>query len=290
MIGRSMVGRVTPGTARLETDDYAASPQADRKDRIVTDLPQFQRIKLSRSGTTAVLTLASDKVNALDREVLDEVTAGVDRCDQDPEIGALIVTGEGSLFSAGVNVKDVLDHDRAHTGELLSALSTAIVGLFRCSKPTVAAINGSAIAGGCLLALACDHRLIAEDARIGVTELRVGVAFPTFAIELLKHACGPQAEQLVFDARLLDADAACRSGLAHQRRPRSELDAAALAAAEQLASFDARAYALAKASIRRAALSAMVDEGGQQLDRQVSDHWQDDRTRANLEQLLKPKG
>ena len=89
---------------------------------------------------------------------------------------------------------------------------------------------------------------------------------------------------------MLDADEACRSGLAHQRRPRSELDAAALAAAEQLASFDARAYALAKASIRRAALSAMVDEGGQQLDRQVSDHWQDDRTRANLEQLLKPKG
>ena len=77
-----------------------------------------------------MLTLASDKVNALDREVLDEVTACVDRCEQDAEIGALIVTGEGSLFSAGVNVKDVLEYDKAHTEELLSALSTAIVGLF----------------------------------------------------------------------------------------------------------------------------------------------------------------
>jgi enoyl-CoA hydratase/carnithine racemase len=257
---------------------------------MVTDTPQFQRIKMSRTGRIAVLTLASDKVNALDREVLDEVTACVDRCEQDAEIGALIVTGEGSLFSAGVNVKDVLEYDKAHTEELLSALSTAIVGLFRCSKPTVAAINGSAIAGGCLLACACDQRLIAEDARIGVTELRVGVAFPTFAIELLKHACGPHAEQLMFDARLLDADEACRFGLAHQRLPRSELDSAAMASAEQLASFDARAYALAKESVRRAALSAMDDEGGRPLDRQVSDHWQDDRTRANLEGLLKPKG
>jgi enoyl-CoA hydratase len=257
---------------------------------MVTDTPQFQRIQMSRTSRTAVLTLASDKVNALDREVLDEVIACVDLCEQDPDIGALIVTGAGSLFSAGVNVKDVLEHDKAHTRELLSALRTAIVALFRCSKPTVAAINGSAIAGGCLLACACDQRLIAEDARIGVTELRVGVAFPTFAIELLKHACGPFAEQLMFDARLLDADEARRFGLAHQRLPRSELDAAALSAAEQLASFDPRAFALAKASIRRAALSAMDDEGGRLLDRQVSDHWQDDGTRANLEGLLKPKG
>jgi enoyl-CoA hydratase/carnithine racemase len=257
---------------------------------MVTDMPEFQRIKLSRTGRTAVLTLASDKVNALDREVLDEVAVCVDRCDRDADIGALIVTGEGSLFSAGVNVKDVLEHDKAHTEELLGALSRAIVGLFRCSKPTVAAINGSAIAGGCLLACACDQRLIAEDARMGVTELRVGVAFPTFAIELLKHACGPHAEQLMFDARLLGADEACRFGLAHRRLPRSELDAAAMAAAEQLASFDARAYALAKESIRRAALSAIDDEGGRLLDQQVSEHWQDDRTRANLETLLKPKG
>jgi len=254
------------------------------------DIPQFQRIKLSRTGRAAVLTLASDKVNALDREVLDEVTACVDLCDQDPDVGALIVTGEGSLFSAGVNVKDVLEHDKAHTEELLSALNSAIVGLFRCSKPTVAAINGSAIAGGCLLACACDQRLIAEEARIGVTELRVGVAFPTFAIELLKHACGPYAEQLMFDARLLDAAEACRFGLAHRCLPRSELDAAAMASAEQLATFDARAYALAKVSIRRAALAAMDDESGRLLDRQVSDHWQDDNTRANLEALLKPKG
>jgi enoyl-CoA hydratase/carnithine racemase len=260
------------------------------KDRMVTDTPQFQRITMSRTDRTAVLTLASDKVNALDREVLDEVVACVDLCEQDPRIGALIVTGAGSLFSAGVNVKDVLEHDQAHTRELLSALSTAIVALFRCSKPTVAAINGSAIAGGCLLACACDQRLIAEDARIGVTELRVGVAFPTFAIELLKHACGPHAEQLMFDARLLDADEACRFGLAHRRLPRSELAAAALSAAEQLASFDPRAFALAKASIRRAALSAMDDEGGRALDRQASEQWQDDGTRANLEGLLKPKG
>jgi enoyl-CoA hydratase/carnithine racemase len=257
---------------------------------MVTDMPEFRRIKMSRAGRTAVLTLASDKVNALDREVVDEVTAFVDLCEQDPEIGALVVTGEGSLFSAGVNVKAIVDHDKPYTEEFLGALSSAVMRLFRCSKPTVAAINGPAIAGGCLLACACDQRLIAEEARMGVTELRVGVSFPAFAVELLKHTCGPRAEQLMFDARMLDADEACRYGLAHQRMPRSELDAAAFSAAEQLAFLDPRAFALAKASTRRAALSAMSDEGGRLLDRQVSDQWQDDRTRANLDALLKPRG
>ncbi|HEX3563988.1 MAG TPA: enoyl-CoA hydratase/isomerase family protein [Acidimicrobiales bacterium] len=252
-------------------------------------MPEFQRIKMSRTGRTAVLTLASDKVNALDREVVNEVIAFVDLCEQDPEIGALVVTGEGSLFSAGVNVKAILEHDKPYTEEFLGALGSAVIRLFRCSKPTVAAINGPAIAGGCLLACACDQRLIAEEARMGVTELRVGVSFPMFAVELLKHTCGPRAEQLMFDARMLDADEACRCGLAHQRLPRSELDAAAFSTADQLASLDPLAFALAKASTRRTALAAMSDEGGRLLDRQVSDHWQDDRTRANLEALLKPK-
>jgi enoyl-CoA hydratase/carnithine racemase len=236
-----------------------------------------------------VLALASDKVNSLDREVLGEISAFVEYCEQENGIGALVLTGEGSVFSAGLNVTEVLKNDLGYTDDLLHALNDALVRLFRCPKPTVAAINGAAIAGGCILASACDKRIIAEEARIGVTELRVGVSFPIVAIELLHHACGSQAEQLILNAELLDAEGACRSGLAHQSLPRFELQAAAIAAAEQLASLDAAAYALAKASTRRAALSAMADDGARAIDSRVRDHWKDDATRANLEKLLKPK-
>jgi enoyl-CoA hydratase len=253
-------------------------------------IPEFKRTNMSRSGRTAVLTLASDKVNALDTEVLQEISTFVEFCEQDPGVGALVVTGEGNVFSAGLNVTEVLGNEPSHTDLLLDTLNLALVRLFRCPKPTVAAINGSAIAGGCILATACDKRLIAEEARIGVTELRVGVSFPIVAIELLRHACGPLAEQLIFDAGLFESDEACRVGLAHQRFPRSELQLGAIAAAEQLSSLDARAYALAKASTRQFALWAMENEAGRLLDLQVRDHWKDDQTRANLERLLKPKG
>ena len=256
----------------------------------MTDAPVFERTKLSRVGSTAVLALASDKVNALDLEVLGELTRFVEYCEQDRGIDALVVTGEGSVFSAGLNVSEVLAHDSGYTAALLDSLHETYVRIFACPLPTVAAINGPAIAGGCLLACAFDKRLIAEEARIGVTELKVGVSFPTAAVELLRYACGPHAERLMLDAGLLPAEEACRVGLAHECLPSSELQASAITAAERLASLDATAYALAKTSMRRAALSAMDEESARALDQQVRRHWQDDRTRASLERLLKPKG
>jgi len=255
----------------------------------MTDGPQFQKIKVSQHGCTAVLALASDKVNALDVQALREITSFVEQCEQDPAVSALILTGDGPVFSAGLNVTEVLDHDKSYTEVLLETLGSALLSLFRCSMPTVAAVNGSAIAGGCLLACTCDTRLIAEGARIGVTELRVGVAFPVLAVELLKYTCGEHAEQLMLEARLLDADEACRRGLVHQSLPPSELQGAAIAAAEQLASLDSGAYALAKASSRRAVFGTGDEEESRRLDRRVLDHWQDAHTRSNLERLLKPK-
>jgi enoyl-CoA hydratase len=255
----------------------------------VTDTPQLKRIELSRQGRTAILTLASDKVNALDREVLDEISTVVHFCEQDEGVAALVLTGAGKVFSAGLNVSEILANEKSYTDALLDSLTTAFADLFRCPLPTVAAVNGAAIAGGCLLACACDKRLIADEARIGVTELAVGVAFPTVAVELLRHVCGRHAEQLILDAGLLDAEEACRYGLAHRHLPRFELQAEALSAAEQLASLDAGAYALAKASVRREALSA-IDRSDPAFDRQVLDHWRSDETRASLERLLAPKG
>ena len=255
----------------------------------MTDTPHFKRTEMSVDGRVAVLALASDKVNALDREVLDEIVAFVDFCEDDPGVGALVLTGQGSIFSAGLNVSEILANEASYIDELLDAFGAVLLRLFRCPLPTVAAINGSAIAGGCLLACTCDRRLIADEARIGVTELRVGVSFPVGAVDLLRYVCGSRAEQLMLSADLLDADAACGCGLAHRHLPRSELRAAATSLAEQLASLDARAYALAKASARRGALASPDDESAGLLERQVREHWQEDSTRASLERLLKPK-
>jgi enoyl-CoA hydratase/carnithine racemase len=255
----------------------------------MTETRQFTKIEVGHTNGIAVLTLASDKVNALDVDTLVEIASYVDECERDAEVRALVVTGQGAIFSAGLNVGEVLDNDKERTEVLLAALTNALVGLFQFPKPTVAAINGPAIAGGCILACACDKRLIVEGARIGATELKVGVSFPVFAVELLRHACGADAEQLMLDAALLDGEEACRRGLAHRVLPAEELVDEAIALAGKLAALDPAAYALAKATTRRHALS-VTDEGARALDRQVLAQWQQDATRASLDKLRKPKG
>jgi enoyl-CoA hydratase len=216
-------------------------------------------LEISHVGRVAVLELATNKVNALDKAVFEEIAEAVTKCERDPGVGAVVLSGKGSVFSAGLDVNQVLKSDIGYTTDLLAALEVAIVGLFRSPLPTVAAVNGAAIAGGCLLACACDKRLIAEEARIGVTELKVGVAFPVKTVELLHHVCGLHAEQLMFDAAPVDAATACRYGLAHASLPVSELRAGALAEAERLASLDPDAYALAKEASRRAVFSPVDD-------------------------------
>jgi enoyl-CoA hydratase/carnithine racemase len=250
----------------------------------------FTRIETTESEGVAVLTLASDKVNALDVETLGEITAYVEACGSDDSVRALVVTGQGSIFSAGLNVGEVVDNDIDRTGVLLDALNTALIRLFAFPKPTVAAINGPAIAGGCIVACACDKRLIVDGARIGATELKVGVSFPVFAVELLLHACGADAEQLMLDAALVDAEEACRRGLAHRVVGAEDLATEAVALAGTLARLDPRAYALAKATTRRHALAVADDEACREIDRQVLAQWQDDTTRASLDRLRKPKG
>ena len=88
----------------------------------MADTPPFHKIKVSQIGGTAVLTLASDKVNALDVETLHEIASYVQGCERDPAVRALILTGDGPVFSAGLNVNEVLGHDGRHTETLLEAL------------------------------------------------------------------------------------------------------------------------------------------------------------------------
>lgn len=129
----------------------------------MSEAPQLKRNQLTVEGATAILALAGDKVNALDREVLEEITAFIEYCETDSQITALVLTGDGKFFSAGLNVSEILDNDPAYANVVLDALTTALLRLLRCPLPTVAAVNGAAIAGGCLLPLACDRRLIADN-------------------------------------------------------------------------------------------------------------------------------
>ncbi len=132
-----------------------------------------------------------------------------------PPARAVILTGTGRIFSAGVDLPRLIEGGVPYIREFLPALNAMLAAVFSYPKPVVAAINGHAIAGGCVLACAADRRLMAKDGgRIGVTELLVGVPFPAAAMEIMRHATAPQYfEHAIFSGATFTPEDAAMRGL-----------------------------------------------------------------------------
>lgn len=242
-------------------------------------------INTEQHGRVTVLRLAHGKVNALDVDLVEGLTERLGALD--PAVtGALVLTGEGRAFSAGVDLARYVESGPEDIQRFLRSLSVLFETLFALPLPTVAAVNGAAIAGGCILACCCEHRVAAEGARIGATELAVGVAFPVAALEVLRHACGRRAEEVVFGAGLYQDESAVSAGLVHEVvAPDGLLDRATAVAAEWAAR-PAEPFRLAKLQLRRPTL-ARIAADGPGVDPEAAEVWIDPTTiagaRASLE-------
>lgn len=229
-----------------------------------------------------VLTLSSGPVNALDVEVLDELTAAFRDLGRSGG-AALVVTGAGRAFSAGVDLSSVVQGGADYTDRLVPALSNTFDALFGYPGPTVAAINGAAIAGGCVLACAADRRLISPNAQIGATEVHVGVPFPVAALEVVRYACGDRAEAVLLGGRTYRGADAVAAGLAH-RVVAEGLIEAAVAEASELGGIPAGAYRHTKAQLRAPALARISD--AEAIDGEVRQMWGSDQTQQGLAAYL----
>jgi len=239
-------------------------------------------IEIQTVGTVQVLALSSGRVNVLDVQLLEELTATIRELQRSGS-GALVVTGAGRVFCAGVDLKRVLQGGADYTDRLIPALSDAFVAMFCYPGPTVAAINGAAIAGGCVLACACDRRLMSPDAQIGASEVRVGVPFPAAALEVVRYACGDHAEEVLLGGRLYRGADAVASGLAH-RVIAEDLLKAAVAEASDLGDISVDAYRHTKAQLRAPTLARITGPGG--IDTEVRQLWAADQTRQLIADSL----
>jgi len=224
-------------------------------------------------GPIAVLRLAHGKASALDTELLE----ALDRCLREldearPE--AVVLTGTGSIFSAGVDLLRVLDGGTGYLAGFLPLLARAVRRLFAFPRPVVAAVNGHAIAGGCILACACDLRIMAAgEGRIGVPELRVGVPFPVAPLEVLRFAVPPQhLQKLAYTGRTYGAAEALEWGLVDEVVAPDRLLERALEAAGQLAAIPGASFELTKAQLRRPTLER-IDALHDELEPRVAAQW-----------------
>jgi enoyl-CoA hydratase/carnithine racemase len=199
----------------------------------------------------------------------------------------LLLTGEGDAFSAGLNLKEVASLDAASMGAFLSGLQTLTDQLFDYPGPSVAWINGHAIAGGCVLALCCDYRVAADvpKAKIGLNELALGLRFPPRLLRLLAHQLTtPVLERAVLSAQLFDPRGALAAGLVDEVS--QDAQAVARARLEALARIPADAYAAGKAALR-AGLTASDPEEERLFREGVVPAWVTPELKARIEAVLK---
>jgi enoyl-CoA hydratase len=204
----------------------------------------------------AVLRMAHGPVNAMDLELCQALAERFRGLAADPA-RAVVVTGSDRAFSAGVDLKRYLAEGEPYVARFLPALAEAFRAAFELPKPLVAAVNGHAIAGGCVLAACADLTLMADGAaRIGVPEIRVGVPFPRIALEVLGVAVGERAAgRLVMDARTHSPERAREIGLVDEVVPTDALlDRAVETARAMAAEVPADTFATTKAQLRRVAL------------------------------------
>jgi enoyl-CoA hydratase/carnithine racemase len=228
-------------------------------------------IDVTRRGAVSVLRMTHGKANALDVELCDALTAQLVEFSQS-DAGALVIVGEGKMFSAGVDLVRIVDGGSAYVRAFLPALNRMCATLFDLEKPVVAAVNGHAIAGGCIIACAADYRMMARDVgRIGIPELLVGVPFPVEPLEVMRFAAPAQLHAMIYRGLTLVPDQALQSGLVDAVVDTDRLLDDAVAVAESMAAIPAAAFALTKRQLREPAVQRM--RAGAEIDAAVEDAW-----------------
>jgi enoyl-CoA hydratase len=253
---------------------------------VIESIPFSAMIDLSREDEVAILRLSHAPVNALDLEFMQAVVGGLDQVESS-DARALVVTGDGPAFSAGADLFRVIGGDPDYMGEAGAAMSRLFERLFTFPKPTVAAVNGHAIAGGCVLVCACDYRVSAAgDHRIGFSELAVGVPFPSWALEILRFAVGAQhVRDLALIARTMNPEEALAKGMVDEIVGSAELMERAVKAARRLARIPRETFELTKRALIAPAVERVAAYGPEH-DKEVARVWATDDVQAAIREFL----
>jgi enoyl-CoA hydratase len=214
-------------------------------------------IEFEDRGVVTILRMARGKVNALNIELVTALIAGLERLEHSA-MRAGIITGQGSVFSAGVDLPALVEGGPAYVRQFLPLLQRGFERLATFPKPLVAAVNGHAIAGGAIIMLACDQRLLVRGtARVGLTEVRVGVVFPAWALELARFATPPQHfPTLICTGRTWQPDEAVARGLGDELVEPERLLDRACEVAEEMAAIPPATFTATKLAMRRPMIEA----------------------------------
>jgi Delta3-Delta2-enoyl-CoA isomerase len=236
-------------------------------------------------GVTTV-SMSRGKVNALDGELVAELRATFGELGERDDTAGVEMTGAGAFFSFGLDVPSLYDLAPAQFAEFLRGFTALYTEMFGFGKPLVAAVNGHAVAGGCMLALACDSRLMADGpGRIGLNEASFGSSLFAGSVEMLRFAVGDRAAvRVARGGTLYDVRAAIEVGLIDEVVPAEQLVDEARSRARALGHGHPAAFRSIKSLLRDRVLATMRATESASIDEFV-EIWYSEATRKELQKI-----
>jgi enoyl-CoA hydratase len=219
----------------------------------------YETILVTRAERVGTITLNRPKaLNALNSQVMGEVTAAAAEFDADPGIGAIVITGSEKAFAAGADIKEMasLSFSEVFEADFFAAWNK----LAAVRTPLIAAVAGYALGGGCELAMMCDLLIAADTAKFGQPEIKLGVLPGMGGSQRLTRAIGKaKAMDLILTGRTIDAEEAERSGLVSRVVPADRLIEEANAVATTISQMSRSAARMAKEAVNRAFVSTLAE-------------------------------
>ncbi|MGW6421661.1 enoyl-CoA hydratase [Nocardia sp. NPDC055053] len=230
-------------------------------------MTEYDTILLERKNRVGWITLNRPKaLNALNTQVLDDIVAALDELERDDEIGAVVITGSAKAFAAGADIKEM--QPKSYMDMFMDDFFARWDRLAQFRKPTVAAVAGYALGGGCELAMLCDILIAADTAQFGQPEIKLGVIPGIGGSQRLTRAVGKaKAMDLVLTGRNMGAEEAERAGLVSRVVPADDLLDVAAEVAETIAAKSLPVTMIAKEAVNRSFETTLAE--GIRFERRV---------------------
>lgn len=239
-------------------------------------------LAITEENGIARVEMSHGKVNAMSLEFVDALLNMFDRCSQNEKVHQVVLLGNDRVFSAGVDLKRLVQEGSNYLDVFLPRLSELFLAAFNFPKPLIVGITGAAVAGGCVLACAGDYRVIGERASIGVPELRVGVPFPSAGMEIMRWAASGSAfKSIISTGATFQGQRAVEMGLANQVTKHQDIRSAAEKATQAFSVVPPEIFALTKQQMRLPVLDRIrrsQDVFGARIDQL----WKAEKTRETI--------
>ncbi len=209
-------------------------------------------VRLEVDGGIGTIRLDRPKMNALNAAMQEEIRAAAEEASRRPDVAAVVVYGGEKAFAAGADIKEMQDMSYTDMVQRSGALQSSFSAVAAIGKPTVSAITGFALGGGCELALCTDFRVAGESAKLGQPEILLGIIPGAGGTQRLPRLIGPaRAKDLIFSGRFVEADEALAIGLVDAVVPDADVYSAAVAMVKRYVGAASYALRAAKEAIDR---------------------------------------